>query len=80
MIQLPLIMRSTIGKEEIYITKVYVIEADVAFLCGKKTIEQLDSKLETVNSLLETNMNRNPKDFEMNTTSTGHYGVRLKWH
>ena len=78
MIYLPLVMRSMTGKEEIYKAQVYVIDADVAFLFGKKTIEQWGSKLDTVNRVLDTKINRDPKNFKMVTTSMGHYGVRLE--
>ena len=78
MIELPLIMRSMTGKEEIYKAQVYVINVDVAFLCGKKTMEQWGSKLDTVNGVLETEINRDPKSFEKLTTSIVHYGVRLE--
>ena len=37
--ELPLIIRSVTGKKEICTAQVYVIDADVAFLCGKKTLE-----------------------------------------
>ena len=33
MIELPLVMRSMTGKEEIFKAQVYVIDADVVFLC-----------------------------------------------
>ena len=60
--------------------QVYVIDVDIAFLCGKKTMEQLGSKLDTVKSILETDVNVNLRNFEMITTSTGHYDIRLEKH
>ena len=78
MIELPLAMRSMTGKEEIFKAEVYVIDVDVAFLCGKKMLEQWGSKLDTVKGVLETEMSRDPKKFKMMTTSMGHYGIRLE--
>ena len=78
MIELPLIMRSMTGKEEIYTAQVYVIDADVAFLCGKKTIELWGSKLDTVNSILETEINKNTMNSDRITTRMGHYCIRLE--
>ena len=37
------------GREEVINAQDYVIDADVALLCGKNTIEQWGSKLDTVN-------------------------------
>ena len=71
-------MRSMTGKEEIFKSQVYVFDTDVAFLCGKKTLEQWGSKLDTVKGVLETEMNRDIKRFKMIDISMGHYGIRLE--
>ena len=36
-----------ISKDDVLKAQVYVIDADVIFLCGKKTLEQWESKLDT---------------------------------
>ena len=43
--QLPLLIKSLNGKEHLLKAEVYVIDADVVFLCGKKTLEQWGSNL-----------------------------------
>ena len=40
------------GKKEILKAQVYIIDAVVAFLCGKKIIDQWGLKLDAVNSIL----------------------------
>ena len=39
MIELSLVIRSMTGKEDIFKAQVYIIDADLALLCGKKTIQ-----------------------------------------
>lgn len=40
LIGLPLMLRSMKGKNDVLRAQVYVIDADVTFLCEKKTLEQ----------------------------------------
>ena len=46
-------VRSMKGKDDILKAQVYIIHAYVAFLCGKKTLEQWVSKLDKRNGSLE---------------------------
>ena len=48
------------------------------FLCGKETLEQWGSKLDTRQSRLETCLKRNQIDYKMVMTKTGHYGIKLE--
>ena len=40
LVELPLIIRSIKGKDDVLKAQVYLIYPDVTFLCGKKTLEQ----------------------------------------
>ena len=40
----------------------YLVEADVPFLCGKRTIENWNSKIDTKNKVLETEMDGEKKN------------------
>ena len=40
LIELPFLVRNLSGREYVLMAQVYVIDADVVFLCGKKTLEQ----------------------------------------
>ena len=48
MIELPLIVKSIVGKEEILKVEIFIIDPDVTYLRRKKTIENWGSKLDTV--------------------------------
>ena len=39
MVELPLIIRRLDGKDDVLRVFTYLVEADVPFLCGKRTIE-----------------------------------------
>ena len=54
LIELPLLLRSMNGREYVLKAQVDVIDADDAFLCGKKRLEKYGSKSETRKSILET--------------------------
>ena len=47
LIELPLLVRSMNGRKYVLKEQVYVIDSDVVFLCGKKTMEKWGSKLDT---------------------------------
>ena len=56
MVELPVIVRRMDGKEDILRVFTYLVDADVPFLCVKKTIENWDSKIDTKNNVLETEL------------------------
>ena len=57
----------------LFLQKKISLEAPV-----KSKIEQWGTKFATMNSIFETEINRNSKNFHMFTKSIGHYGVKLK--
>ena len=54
MIKLLLVVRSTKGKDDVLKAQVYVIEAEVTLLVGKKMLENWGSRLDTRKRILET--------------------------
>ena len=56
----------------------YVIEADVTFLVGRKTLEKWGSILNTRRNVLETDIKGDKNDYKMVTTRTSHYVVMLE--
>ena len=55
-----------------------LVEADVPFLCGKRTIENWNSKIDTKNKVLETEMDGEKKTFRMINTGGNHVGIELE--
>ena len=46
MVELPLIVRRLDGKDDVLRVFTYLVEADVPFLCRKRTIEGWNSKID----------------------------------
>ena len=51
MVELPLIIRRLDGKDDMLRVFTYLVEADVPFLCGKRTIECWNSEIDTKNKV-----------------------------
>ena len=47
MVELPLMVDRMAGKQDVIKLFVYLVEADVPFLCGKRMLESWDAKLNT---------------------------------
>ena len=54
MVELPIIVNRLDGKEDVLKVFTYLVDADIPFLCGKKTIEKWNLKIDTKNKVLET--------------------------
>ena len=51
MVELPIIVNRLDGKEDVLKVFTYLVDTDVPFLCGKKTIEKWNSKIDTKNKV-----------------------------
>ena len=78
LIELPLLIKSMNGREYVLKAQVYVIDADIVFWCGKKTLEQWGSNLNMIRSILETCIETAKIDYRMITMDTWHYGKKLE--
>ena len=64
MVELPVIVRRMDGKEDVLKVFTYIVDADVPFLCGKRTmVEKWNSKIDTKNKVLETEIDGKKEGF-----------------
>ena len=77
MVELPLLVTRMDGKEDVLKVFVYVVEAEVPFLCGKATLESWNAKLDTGKAVLETMIEGERKCFRMVTTEGKHFGIEI---
>merc|ERR1711889_44475 len=79
MVELPVIVRRMDGKEDVLNVFTYLVDADVPFLCGKRTIvEKWNSKIDTKNIVLETEIDRIKKDFRLIETTENHVAIEIE--
>ena len=78
MVELPMLVKMMDGKEEVLRVVAYVVDADVPLLLGKKTMEGWKSKLDTVNKVLETEMEGKRKNFRMMDIGSNHFGIEIE--
>ena len=48
------------------------------FLCGKRTLENWNSKVDTINKILETKIDGEYKSFRIIETGSNHYGIEIE--
>ena len=48
------------------------------FLCGKRTLENWDAKLDTKNRVMETGIDGEKKNFRMINTGSNHFGIVIE--
>merc|ERR1711873_378900 len=79
MVELPVIVRRMDGKEDVLTVFTYLVDADVPFLCGKRTmVEKLNSKIDTKNMVLETEIDGIRKDFKLIETAGNHVAIEIE--
>merc|ERR1712138_147501 len=78
MIELPLIVKIMDGKDDVIKVFAYLVDADVPFLCGKRTLEKWNSKVDTTNKVLETKIDGEKKNFRIIDTGSNHYGIEIE--
>ena len=73
MVELPVIVRRMDGKEDVLRVFTYLVDVDVPFLCGKRTmVEKWNSKIDTKNMVLETEIDGARKDLKLVETAGNH--------
>merc|ERR1711955_54875 len=78
-IELPVIVRRIDGKEDVLRVFTYLVDADVPFLCGKRTmVEKWNSKIDTKNMVLETDIHGTRKDFKLIETAGNHVAIEIE--
>merc|ERR1712240_435276 len=79
MVELPVIVRRMDGKEDVLKVFTYLVEADVPFLCRKRTmVEKWNSKIDTKNMVLETEIDGKRKDFRLIDTTGNHLAIEIE--
>merc|ERR1712112_21783 len=78
MVELPMIVKRMDGKDDVLKVFAYLVEADVPFLCGKRTLEKWRSKVDTTNKVLETMIDGEKKNFRIIDTGSNHYGIEIE--
>ena len=78
MVELPIMVKGMDGKDDVLKVYTYLVEADVPFLCGKRTLEKWNSKLDMKNKVLETTIEGERKDFRMLNTGSNHFALVIR--
>ena len=78
MVEVPIIVNRLDGKEDVLKVFTYLVDADVPFLCGKKTIEKWNSKIDTKNKVLETEIEGEKKNFRIIETGGNHVAIEIE--
>merc|ERR1712240_888725 len=79
MVELPVIVRRMDGKEDVLRVFTYLVDADVPFLCGKRTmVERWNSRIDTKNMVLETEIDGTRKDFKLMETAGNHVAIEIE--
>ena len=79
MVELPVIVRRMDGKEDVLRVFTYLVDADVPFLCGKRTmVVKQNSKIDTKNMVLETEIDGTRKDLKLIETAGNHLAIEIE--
>merc|ERR1711867_218151 len=79
MVELPVIVRRMDGKEDVLKVFTYLVDVDVPFLCGKREmVERWNSKIDTKNKVLETEIDGKRKDFRIIETGGNHVVIEIE--
>ena len=65
------------GREEVFRLHAYIVDAEIPFLCGKRTLECWNAKFDTQSKILETELEGKKRNFKMMTTESNHYGMEI---
>merc|ERR1712240_204119 len=79
MVEHPVIVRRMDGKEDMLKVFTYLVDVDVLFLCGKRTmVEKWNSKIDTKNMVLETEIDGERKDFKLIERAGNHVAIEIE--
>ena len=80
--ELPVLVSRLDGCKDVLIMQIYLIDAEVPFLCGKQTLESWKFKIDGVEKILEievkTGQKHSKKFLKMVDTAGGHCGIILE--
>merc|ERR1712112_399306 len=79
MVEIPVIVASLDGKENVLQVFTYIVDADIPFLCGKREITDIwKSTIDTGNKTLEVNIDGRLKKLRLITTSGNHMAIAIE--
>ena len=80
LIELPILMTRLDGREDVLIIQTYLMDAEVPFLCGKRTIEDWNFQIDRRDKILEitSKTDGSRKQVRMIDTKGGHYSIILE--
>jgi len=79
MVDLPIIVRTLDGREEVLQIFTFLVDAGIPFLCGKSELkDKWKSKIDTENNVLETKLDGRRIDFRIVETSGNHVVIELE--
>ena len=78
MVDLPVIVSTLDGREDVLRVNTYLVDADIPFLCGKSELTEWKSKIDTENEILETKIDGRRQNFRMVGTSGNHMALELE--
>ena len=78
MVDNPVIVQRSNGRDNVLWIQAYLVNADNPFLCGKRMLELWQSKVDTKRRILETEIDGKWRDFKMMIMTGSHYGIILE--
>ena len=78
MVELPVLVTRLNGREDVLKVQTYLVEADVLFLCGKRTPELWNFRIDGRKKILEVDIDGKRKELEMVDKLGSHYGIVLE--
>ena len=79
LIKLPILITKLDGQEDVLVIHTYLVEAEVTFLSGRKTLEKLYFNINGKENILEleSKLDRSKIQVKMVDTHGGHYAIVL---
>ena len=79
-INIPILITRMDGKEDVLTVPTYLVDAEVPFLCGKKTLEDWNFQISGRDKILEITSSTNGSKIQIQMIDTlgGHYGIVLE--
>ena len=80
LVQLLFLGKGIDGREDVLVVQMYLVDAEVPFLCDKRTLEMWNFKIDSRRKILEieSKSDESRKEFRMIETLGGHYGIILE--
>ena len=78
--ELPVLVTRLDERDDVLIVQTYLMDAEVPFLCGKRTLDLWNFKIDGRRKILEieSKSDRSKKEFRMINTLVGHHGIVLE--